>query len=93
LSILFFILKTRLLKNGEAPVILRVTIEGRGSDEAQIQRSVNPNLEDQARSRSKGKDRASLELNSYIKDLDVKLSGIHKELLLEQAFITHTFLL
>jgi hypothetical protein len=44
LSILFFILKTRLLKNGEAPVMLRVTIEGRGSDEVRIQRSISPNL-------------------------------------------------
>lgn len=28
LSILFFILKGRLLKNGEAPIILRVTLNG-----------------------------------------------------------------
>lgn len=76
LSILFFILKTRLLKNGEAPVILRVTIEGRGSDEVRIQRSINPNLRDQAKGRSEGKDRASPELNNYIRDLGVKLSSI-----------------
>ncbi len=95
LSILFLILKNKhkLLKNGEAPVILRVTIEGRGSDEARIQRSIDPKLWDQAKGRSKGKDRASLELNDYIKSLDVKLSSIHKELLLEQAFITPTLLL
>jgi hypothetical protein len=84
LSILFFILKNKnkLLKNGEAPVILRVTIEGRGSDEVRIQRSISPNLWDQAKGRSIGKDRASLELNGYIRDLGVKLSSIHKELLL-----------
>lgn len=95
LSILFYILKSqnKLLKNGEAAVILRVTIEGRGSDEARIQRSILPHLWDQAKGRSKGKDRASLELNDYIKSLDVKLSGIHKELLLEQAFITPSLLL
>jgi integrase len=95
LSILFFILKNKnkLLKNGEAPVLLRVTIERRGSDEVRIQRSTNPNLWDQAKGRSKGKDHASLELNDFVKSLGVKLSIIHKEMLLEQAFITPSLLL
>ena len=39
LRVLFFVLKSRLLKNGEAPIILRVTIDGR-QDEVRIQRSV-----------------------------------------------------
>ena len=95
LSILFFILKNKnkLLKNGEAPVIMRVTIEGRGSDEVRIQRSISPNLWDQAKGRSKGKDRASLELNGYIRDLGVKLSSIHKDLMLSEAYITPTAIL
>ncbi len=67
LNILFLILKNKqkLLKNGETPVILRVTIEGRGSDEARIQRSIDPKLWDQAKGRSKGKDWASLELGIF----------------------------
>ena len=39
LRVLFFVLKSRLLKNGEAPIILRVTIDGQ-QDEVRIQRSV-----------------------------------------------------
>ncbi len=29
MNILFFVLKTKLLKNGEAPVLMRITINGR----------------------------------------------------------------
>ncbi len=39
LSILYFILKGRTLKSGEAPILLRVTVGG-DYDEARIQRSV-----------------------------------------------------
>ena len=39
MKVLFFALKSRLLKNGEAPIILRVTIDGQ-SEDARIQRSV-----------------------------------------------------
>lgn len=38
LSILFFILKGRLLKNGEAPIILRVTLNGQ-EDQVRVLRS------------------------------------------------------
>ena len=38
-SILFFIRRTRLLKNGEAPIGLRITVNGQRA-EMQIKRSV-----------------------------------------------------
>ena len=38
-SILFFIRRTRLLKNGEAPIGLRITVNGQRA-ELQIKRSV-----------------------------------------------------
>ena len=37
-SILFFIKKTKLLKNGEAPICLRITVNGKRA-EVQIKRS------------------------------------------------------
>lgn len=39
MNILFFVLKTKLLKNGEAPVLMRITING-DYDDVRIQRSV-----------------------------------------------------
>lgn len=41
-SILFFIRRTRLLKNGEAPIGLRITVNGQRA-ELQIKRSVPEN--------------------------------------------------
>ena len=41
-SILFFIKRTKLLKNGEAPICLRITVNGKRA-EVQIKRSVEVN--------------------------------------------------
>ena len=38
MNILFFVLKTKLLKNGEAPILMRITINGQ-YEEIRIQRS------------------------------------------------------
>lgn len=87
MKVLFFIRKSRLKKNGEAPIFLRVTINGQ-LDEVRIQRSVPLKLWDNVKERSKGKDRSSTELNSYIEALKVRLYQIHKELLCREALIT-----
>ena len=39
MNILFFVLKTKLLKSGEAPILMRITINGQ-YEETRIQRSV-----------------------------------------------------
>lgn len=52
MNILFFILKTKLLKNGEAPILMRITIDGH-YEEARIQRSVLPKQWDSAKGCSK----------------------------------------
>lgn len=92
MNILFFVLKTKLLKNGEAPIIMRVTING-NYDDVRIQRSIPLKLWNAAKGCSKGKDRASNELNNYIAELSARALEKHKELLLEQALITPTLIL
>ncbi len=42
-SILFYIKKTKLMKTGEAPVYLRITVNGLRS-ELSIKRSIPPNI-------------------------------------------------
>ncbi len=42
-SIIFFIKRTELLKNGEAPIFMRITIESIRS-EASINKSINSEL-------------------------------------------------
>ena len=92
MKVLFFIRKSKLLKNGEAPISLRVTVNGQ-QDEIRIQRSVPIKLWNNTKGRSKGKDRTSVELNSYIESLTVRLYQIHKELLCQEALITPKHLL
>lgn len=92
LTILFVIKKTHLLKNGEAPIVLRVTYRG-VSDEIRIQRSIDPRLWNQSKGCSKGKDRASVELNDYIASLRVKLHTLYKDMLMSETFITSSYLL
>lgn len=92
MNILFFVLKTKLLKNGEAPVLMRITING-DYDDVRIQRSVPLRLWNAAKGYSKGKDRASNELNNYISELHARALEKHKELALEQALITPRLIL
>lgn len=92
MKVLFFIRKSKLLKNGEAPIFLRVTVSGQ-QDEIRIQRSIPVRLWNNQKECSKGKDRVSMELNSYIESLTVRLYQIHKELVCQEAWVTPKHLL
>lgn len=83
-----FVLRSeeQIVENGEAPIILRVTIDGQ-SEDARIQRSVPLKMWNNVKGCSKGKDRASVELNCYIESLTVRLYQIHKELLCQEALV------
>lgn len=87
MNILFFVLKTKLLKNGEAPILMRITINGQ-YEEVRIQRSISLKNWNPAKGCSKGKDRASIELNNYIGALTTRAYEKHKELTFESALIT-----
>ncbi len=78
-SVFFFIKKTKLLSNGEAPIRLRIKVNG-VVVESQIKRSISPNLWEQSTESSKGRDRKSAELNEYIRMLKLKVLTIHREL-------------
>ena len=92
MKILFFVLKTKLLKNGEAPILMRITINGQ-YEETRIQRSVPLKLWNAAKGCSKGKDRTSNELNSYLSELATRALEKYKELILEQAISTPSLIL
>lgn len=82
MSLLFFIKKTKLLKNGEAPICLRVTVN-RQIAEIRIKRSVPIEKWNQAKGCANGKDRQSKELNSYLDTVRYKMFQIHRELELD----------
>ena len=85
-SILFFIKRKKLLKNGDAPVYMRVTVDGRFL-EASLKRGVNPKTWNEKRQRSTGRDRLSLELNDYLDDTLAKILKIHQRFADEKKII------
>ena len=86
-SVLFFIKRSKLLKNGEAPVRVRVTYD-RLYVELQLKRSVKVPLWSQEKEKSTGKDRNSVELNHTFDALRVKFYQIYQDLELEGKIIS-----
>ena len=78
-KVLFFIKKAKLLKNGEASVCMRITVNG-ARVETNIRKSIDPSLWNQAKECAKGKSRKSCDLNAYIEEARIKLHGIFNEL-------------
>ncbi|PXV67332.1 site-specific recombinase XerD [Dysgonomonas alginatilytica] len=78
-SVLFFIKKTKLLKNREAPICLRITVNKKRA-EVQIKRSVPVNKWDAKKECCKAKDKSGEELNHYLLSVKTKVLRIHREL-------------
>ena len=87
LSVLFIIKKAKLLKNGEAPVCMRITVNKRVA-EVMIKRSIPVDLWNQKKECSKGKDHVATELNHYINTVRAKVLQIHRELEIDNKPIT-----
>lgn len=87
LSVLFIIKKAKLLKNGEAPICMRITVNKRVA-EVMIKRSIPVDLWNQKKECSKGKDRIATELNHYINTVRAKVLQIHRELEIDNKPIT-----
>lgn len=86
-NVLFFLKKTKLLKNGEASVCMRITVN-RVRVETNIRKSINPSLWNQAKECSRGKDRKSNDLNKFIDEARIRLYNIHHQLKEEGLPIT-----
>ncbi len=86
-SVLFFIKKTKLLKNGEAPICLRITVSKKRA-EIQIGRSVPVNKWDCKKECCTIKGRDGDELNHYLNTQRTKLMIIHRELEQDNKAIT-----
>lgn len=77
-NLLYVIRKHRLLKNGEASIYLRITVNGEVAD-ISTKRSVRPDMWDQRRECSLGKLHRDKELNHYLETLKIRLYQIHRE--------------
>ena len=78
-GVLFFLKKNQLLKSGEAPVSMRITVNGQ-REEIRTKKSINPLLWNQAKERSRGRDRKSNDLNDYIESAQIRLSQLFNDM-------------
>ncbi len=78
-KILFFIKKTRVSRNGEVPVLLRVTVDGLRA-ETSINLKVNPELWHASTGRVLDTDRKSEELNNTLDTIKLKIMKIYREM-------------
>jgi hypothetical protein len=75
----FFLKKAKLLKNGEASVAMRITVDGQRV-ENNIRKSILPNLWDQSKECAKGTSAATVDLNRFIEDSRIRIHQIVTEL-------------
>lgn len=86
-KILFFVKKTRVAKNGEVPILLRVTVNGFRADTS-INLKVNPDLWNSVAGKSVGKDRTSAELNQRLDTIRLRVMQIHRQMELDGVHIS-----
>lgn len=75
-----------MLRNGEVPIILRITIASQRA-ELNIDRTINPDMWVAAKGMSRGKSRADIELNRYLETVRTKLLAIHTQMVAEGTLI------
>ena len=78
-KILFFIMKTRVAKNGEVPIMLRVTINGQRCVTS-INLGVNPKHWNNKAEKSLGGKRIDQEINLRIDTIRVKIMQIYRDM-------------
>ena len=72
---MFFLRKNKLLKNGEAPICVRITVDGKMCD-IQIKRSIPVEQWNQAKECARGKGRMIEELNRHLKSIRIRFYQI-----------------
>lgn len=85
-NVLFFVRRTKVLKSGETPIMLRITIEGQLA-EIQLKRTVKPTNWNQAKERCSARDATSLEINRYLESVKYRLFDIHRSMEDDDKFI------
>jgi integrase len=86
-SICFFIKKSKLLKNGNAPLFMRVTINGRRW-ETSTQVGVDPDKWDSKKEKARGSDRNSYLVNETIDNARHKVQNIKLKMSQEEKPLT-----
>lgn len=87
LIILFYIKRKKLLRNGEAPIFVRITIDEQRA-EFGIRKSVDPNQWNNHTRKMDGDSQKAHFLNSHIEKIERQIRSIYELLLLEREDVT-----
>lgn len=86
-SIMFFIKRTKLRKNLEAPVFLRITVNGERAD-ISVQRSINPDQWNSAKGCAKQINQYGKDINQYLDQVRLRVYQCHQDLKYKNKTVT-----
>lgn len=80
--LLFYIRRTKLNRNGEAPIMMRITVNGVRVD-ASVKKTILPEFWSVAKGKALEKKREYKELNLYLDSIRLRIMKIQRELEIE----------
>ena len=86
-KILFYIKKTRVAKDGQVPVMLRITVNGQRA-ETSVNLKVNPKFWNAVAGRSVGDTRRDYEVNARLDTIRARVMQVHRQMELDGERIT-----
>lgn len=91
-SLLFYIRRTKLNKAGEAPIFMRITVNGQRAD-ASARRFIEPRLWNTAKGKAVENGRGCKELNFYLDAVSANILRIQRDMELDGVELSaHTVL-
>ena len=86
-SVLFYIRRTKLTREGEAPILLRLTVNGIRTD-IYVKKTVPPALWNSTKGKAHEKNRHCKELNLYLDAVKLRLMKLQREMELDGLQVT-----
>ena len=86
-SLLFYIRRTKLNRHGEAPILMRIAVNGVRAD-ASIKKTILPQLWDADKGRAVDKKREEKELNLYLDAIYGRVLKIQRDMEIEGDNVT-----
>ena len=86
-NLLFYVKKTKINSQGEAPIYLRITIDGRVT-EISVKRTAKPQLWNSAGQKLNGNSEAIKSFNFYLKTFEQRVYDAYHELMKDKELIT-----
>lgn len=85
--LLFYIRRTKLNRNGEAPIMMRITVNGVRVD-ASVKKTILPEFWSVAKGKALEKKREYKELNLYLDSIRLRIMKIQRELEIEGVAVS-----